>query len=408
MIHKAILSTLAIFIFSSILFPSHFQSAQTPELSNPGGEHSRLYRLHYANSSGEKGISTFVYDADSKLIRSLWQLTDGSRSSMNTYSRDSAGRITEKHRVFSDGKTSDQVYTYNSGGFLIQESFRRSDGVSGTATYLRDETGRIRSVDCRGLNGWFVGRIDYSIDLNGRIFGARLTREEKPLGRITITRDEKGRLKSETWHIGSWNQTFTYEYRTFPCRAFTGSNPFLRENCDFRLVREEYDFNGKTAGPSTFQYNKTGRLVSKKFTRSDGLSTTTSYVYDPYGVLTHSFRRYSDGKTAEFSYRYNGKRRLMERIFKRSDGVTGKETYSWDTEGRLIGGQWDRFDSWLTGTLTFTHDRYGRLESGKFKGEKDLNAHITFSYNDNGNLNRIHWEFSSGHTQTYSFFYQPL
>lgn len=408
MIKKTTPIAVLILAFSTLMPAAGFQSAMTPELSNPGGEHSRLFRLHYASSSGEKGVSTFVYDTDSRLVRSVWSLLDNSRNSLNTYTRDASGRIVGKHRVFSDGKTSDQSYTYNTDGFLAEEFFKRSDGVSGSAKYFRDDKGRIHHADCRGLNGWFRGRIEYLLDPGGRVSGARLIRSGKPPGRIILTRDERGRPAKEIWYIGSWSQTFSFEYRNLPCRTHTGSSAFLEENCDFRLVREEYDFNGKTGGPSHYGYDEEGRLVSKKFIRSDGLVTTTSYIYDPEGVLRKSLRRYSDGKTGEFSYRFSEKRRLLERGFKRSDGVTGKETYDWNDEGRLISARWDRFDSWLTGNLTFSYDRLGRLESGIFKGEKGMEARITFAHDGNGNLNRIHWEFSSGHTQTYSFFYEPL
>jgi len=66
------------------------------------------------------------------------------------------------------------------------------------------------------------------------------------------------------------------------------------------------------------------------------------------------------------------------------------------------------FDSWLTGTITFNHDENDCLSAGHFKGENGFDADITFENDDNGNVVRIHWELSSGDTQTYVFEYEKI
>ena len=41
----------------------------------------RIIKLHYENSSGEKGTTNFQYDKKHKLIKAIWSLDDNSRYS---------------------------------------------------------------------------------------------------------------------------------------------------------------------------------------------------------------------------------------------------------------------------------------------------------------------------------------
>ena len=90
------------------------------------------------------------------------------------------------------------------------------------------------------------------------------------------------------------------------------------------------------------------------------------------------------------------------------DGLSAEEIYKYDSAGRLIKAVWDKFDTWLTGTITFTYDRNGNPLTGFFEGsgEDKFDADITFSFDADKNLIRIRWEFSFGGTQTYTFGYE--
>ena len=138
------------------------------------------------------------------------------------------------------------------------------------------------------------------------------------------------------------------------------------------------------------------------------MKTVTTYEYDEKGLLMKSFRNYSDGRKAEFSYHYNENKQLIRRLFFASNGFEGSEAYKYNENGALKSAKWDKFDTWLTGTITFEYDSNNRLKSGSFKGENNFDADLSIEVDKKGNLTKIHWNFSFGKTQTYWFKYKRL
>jgi hypothetical protein len=371
----------------------------------------RLLRLHYKNASGERGVTTFEYNQKGHMVKALWQLLDGSRNSLNFYTYDKKGNLVKKYREFSDAKTSTQLFEYDGNGNLIFEDFKRSDGVKGRTGYDYDTNGKLVQADCKGLNGWFFGVIKYKYDKNGRKTRADIEREGKKVGIINYTYGENGNLVEEYWDFpGNWSQTFTYEYDQVPDtnpKPYTSSNVFINTTSGYKVVKEDYNYSNKSGGPSFYQYDDHGKLVRKIFKRSDGLKTVTDFFYDADNKLIKSLRRYADGKSGIFTYEYNEDRKLINRTFKHIDGSTASETYEYGSSGKLVTAVWDKFDTWLTGTITFDYDKKGYLSTGHFKGngEKNFDAEITFKHDKNKNLRVIHWDFSFKGTQTYTFGY---
>jgi len=273
--------------------------------------------------------------------------------------------------------------------------------------YEYDAAGRMRRMVCELYKGWFTGVIIFEWDEVGRKERGQIQRDGETIGHIEYRYDNSGLLIKEHWELsGTWSQTFVYEYESVPSILYTSSNVFLFfNNPDYRVIGETYDYNGKNGGPSSFEYDNDGKLVRKAFERSDGLRTVTTYVYAKNGLLTSSSRSYSDGKTASFSYDYDDRKRLTERKFNRSDGLKGVEAFEYDSSGGLVRARYENMDAWLTGSLTFTHGKYNRLDRGRFEGER-FDADLTFDYDDDGNLTRVHWVFSFGETQTYLFEYE--
>ena len=188
--------------------------------------------------------------------------------------------------------------------------------------------------------------------------------------------------------------------------TFTSSNVFIRESPWFRIASESYDFNGESGGPSYYEYDDSGKLISKEFIRSDGLRTYSWYEFDTTGLLDLSHREYDDGSTTEFLYWFSESRKLLVKTFQWSDGASGSETYRYKGE-KLIRGEYVNMDKWLNGILDFIYRDDGTLIAADFTGDDGNDARISFTYDRNYNLGKIQWEFSSGHTQTYIFNYEP-
>jgi hypothetical protein len=340
----------------------------------------------------------------------VWELLDGSRNSLNYYRYDMNGKVIEKYREFSDGITSTERYKYDVNGNMIAEDFQRSDSVSGTATYAYDDSGRVKNAHCNGLKGWFFGEIDYIYDEIGIKKEGIITQKGEQTGNITYFYDTNMNLVKEHWDFsGRWTQTFIYDYEGCDMnapRAYTSANAFIVNTDNYRLVKEYYDYSNEKGGPSYFEYDNRGKLIEKRFERSDGLMTKTTYLYDCDGKLTKSYRKYSNGLNAIFTYEFTKDRKLLKRTFIRSDGKKGSDAYQYDEDSRLVKSYYNNFDSWLTGTITFSYDKNSCLKTGYFKGDSGFDAEITFEYGDKMHLVKIHWDFSFSKTQTYTFEYE--
>ena len=366
-----------------------------------------LLVLEYTNNAGENGKSTFIYNGRETPYKTIWELRDGSRWSVNYNTFDSNGNMVSKYREFSDSLRTEQFFTYNSDGRLVYETFSRSDGRKGEVNYIYEDDRLVRA-DCKGLNGWFFGEITYNYQ-GLQPISADLTKDAKAIGKIEYTYDQKGRLWIETWVFDQgFTQTFTYIYRDKDCIYYRPSNAFLDPGCSYLIKREEYDFCGKTSGPSYYEYDANNRLVEKIYIRKDGLKTVTTYEYLENGLLSASHRVYNSTKKADFSYKYNEHNQLILRSSKLPDGNISEEKFTYDENGQMIRARYTNMDGWLTGELTFVHDRYDRIIEGYYAGIDDLEASITFNYSPEGLLEDIDWQFSNGYTQSYEFTYERI
>jgi len=365
----------------------------------------RLKNLVYENSLGEKGITRFFYSLENKNYKAKWELTDGSRYSINYHFLDENGNLIRKYREFSDSINSNNFYKYDSNGNLLEDYFERSDNVKGIVWYKYEKDKKIEA-DCRGLNGWFFGIIKYNYK-DDLLITASIQKEGKEIGIINYIYDNNGNLIKEFWDFGgNWNQSFNYEYETVKNiipEYYTYSSPFIKPTKEYLVKEEKYDWNNEKGGPSYYEYE--AKKLAEKVYKYDSLETITTYEYYENGSLMKSFRNYSDGRKAEFSYHYNDKQQLIRRLFYLSNGFEGSESYEYNENGTLKRAKWERFDTWLTGTIVFKYHDGNRLKSGLFKGDDDFDANLTFEYDEYKNLNKIHWEFSFGKTQTYWFTY---
>jgi hypothetical protein len=265
-------------------------SCQTFTTDRSDNKEYQLLKLYYENSSGEKGLTTFDYNEKGILEKAIWELSDGSRMSLNYYKHDTNGNLINKYREFSDGLTSNQLYEYDDKGNLIRENFQRSDSVFGTTTNEYDKNGRLTKAKCDGLNGWFFGELVYIYDEAGFKQKADIIQKGKKTGNIFYSYDKNKNLIKEFWDFsGKWSQTFVYEYekceKDSP-KHYTSSNAFINNHKKYRIIKESYDYSNKTGGPSYYSYGENGKLLTKRFERSDGFFTKTTYLYDYLGNLT--------------------------------------------------------------------------------------------------------------------------
>ena len=394
------LAILVLFVASSLV------NGQVPELQN--SDNYRLIRLFYTNSTGEKAVTDFEYDAFGHLAFSKWRLLNDERRSANRYVLDVNHQMVEKHRIFSDSIRTHQEFSYDPCSKLLKETYSRSDGVRGEVRYTYDDYGILKEADCRNMNGWFTGNILYSYNPYEVMDRAIIRKEKAKVGEIKYQYDINGNLKLEKWDFnGEWEQVFLYEYVKVPVKVYTSPNPFIINTGFYRVEKEFYEYTGGGSGPSVYEYEE-GKLVKKTYSRSDGLFTETTYKYDEEGILLSASRRYSDGKTADIFYAFDAQRRMTRKWFQRSDGLVGEETYIYDSEGKLAMAEYRKVDAWLSGTIAFSHDQYGLPVKGYFKGDNNFDAEIHFYYDEFRNLVKVQWDFSLGKSQVYTFTYRAI
>ncbi len=398
---------LTVIFFSVCLFAQQLEA--NPPSSGPDSGTLRYVWLHYDNASGERGISTFDGKSDTPAV-SLWELLDGTRYSINYLSYDDRGNLILKVRYFSEGRVSKNTYQHDENNNLVAEQYERSDGRTGSSQYIY-ENGRLIRAEHNGHNGWLFATLEFRYSDAGQKTRALVLSEGDSAGVVTYDYDEQGNLAGEAWNfVGGWYQNFRREYAPVPDSpvSCTSANPFIRDLSAVRVASEEYDYSGKVGGPSIYEYDGgSNRLLHKRYVRSDGLETVTTYIYHPEGRLLRSYRSYADGRTGFFRFEYDDRGNLARKTFFTSDTTSGSESYQYDGQGRLVSADYVNVDAWLTGKLTFEHDRKGRLKRGHFTGDDGLNAEITFKMDKRNNPTRIHWKFSNGATQTYKFTYEP-
>lgn len=364
----------------------------------------RPVRLYYENSGGERGITHYYYDLQERNYLAVWQLEDSSRSSMNTHVLDSAGRVVTKSRRYSDGITSVQHYQYSPQGKLLREDFSRSDGVEGVAEYIYGEEGRLLRADCRGLNGWFYGRIEY-IWKNGNKAGARILKDSDTIGSIRYAYED-GRLLEETWDFnGQWEQVFRYEYQESSRRTFTCPEAFVRESPWFRLSSVHYLSDGEPAGSAFYSYDRNGKPEGMEFVDPGGETRWTGFEFDTAGLLDRSTTEYGDDRQVECLYWFSVDRKLLVRTIRGPGEEQGSETYRYN-DGKLDHGEYINARGGLTGILDFEQDEQGLIRTAIFSGEDGTDARLEYSYDRNYNLSCLQWEFSTGQTRTLEFTYE--
>jgi len=375
----------------------------------PETAESSLLRISYELSDGISSETTVDFDSENRPERAVWSLSDGSRSCLDVLTYDEAGRLMKKQRDFSGGLSVVEEYVYSKDGLLTYEQYTWSDGVIGHTSHEYDRQGRLSRSTCSDRDRWFSGEIVFGYK-DGQRSAAEIYNDTVKVGSVYYEYDHGGRVVREEWYLDEdWHQTVEYEYHPAAQETpsvYASSNAFIVSDGEYCLSGEIYDYSGEQGGPSYYEYDDHGKLIDKKFVRSDGLTTQTAFLYDSRGWLTRSYRAYADGRRGVFAYEFNDQGLMAERTLRINDGKASKEAYSYDEQGRLISARWDNFDTWLTGDLSFTHDERGLISTAVFKGGNGFDANIVFTHDDLGRLTKIYWELSYGGTQTYQFQYE--
>lgn len=276
---------------------------------------------------------------------------------------------------------------------MFQLYYENSSGEKGLTTFNYNEDGILDKAIWELDDGSRASLNFYTHDINGNLIAKYREFSDSLTSNQIYEYDNQGHLVAEHFERSDSVYGITnYEY--------DDNGKLIKANCK--------GLNGWFYGEITYVYDETGKLLTKRFERSDDFSTETTYLYDHQGKLTKSYRKYSNGLCAVFTYEFNHFGQLTKRFFKRTDGAAGNESYEYDENSKLVKANWENVDSWLTGIIELKYHENGNICEGYFHGANDFNAKIYFTYDNNKNLIKIHWDFSFGGIQTYIFEYEKI
>ena len=208
---------------------------------------------------------------------------------------------------------------------------------------------------------------------------------------------------------GWWTQTFNYVYEPVTCQKRPEFNPIIMMSCNFRIIKENYNFDFKTRGASEYSYDKDGNLIQIESVTSDNSITEISFEHDNYGRIIQAKQVMPGGYKRTYHYTYDDSNRIILRYCSQADSIPSFESYIYDNYERLVKSYVRNFTELnLTGYISFTYDNFDRLEKGFFMSAKGLKADIFFTYNSDNNLVEILWNFYDGRFQKYLYEYERV
>lgn len=408
---KTTAKTLLFCIALSLYFNHQLAAQLRPMTCTDQVPGHRLIKLHYQNDGGEKGVSVFQWNYEGQLTKGLWYLLNGSRSSVNFYTPDEKGRITDVFRIFSDQLTSEFHYTYNEKDLITHESYYRSDGIEGEITYIYDGQGQLIRADAHNGQGWFTGSTTYAYDEKGRKSGGELIQQNQVIGKLEFRYDAFDRLIEEKWiwNVG-WSQTFSYEYEDYSSVCSytpTTSKPYFYIPEGMKVKQESYNYSDQFKGRSILEYEKDRRVRQVYAGEDHNTLTVTHFFYNGKNQLINAHRRYTDGRSAVFTHTHNSEGKLAKRVGQFPDGTTIKEEYKYDKQGRLVKALWDNFDSWLNGTTEYQYQEGNHISRAVFTDKNGFSIDINYLYTPEGHLQEVLWDLGKQGFQQYTFTYMP-
>ena len=373
-------------------------------------EYDNLDRVIKETSESGNTVS-YVYDVSDNIIKETY--VDGSYME---YTYDLSNRKTSA----TDNKGHKTTYEYNKDGNLSKVT----DALGKTIEYLYDEYGnQIEVKDKKGnvtkyeydLNGNCTKVTDalghetvYVYDKLNRNVEIKTTKGEETittkvvydtLGRVsktidelgfetTMTYDDNGNLLTVTDALG--NVTTVNEYDemdqlTKSTDALGNITSYTYNNLG-QLIKQVENLNTDAETKYSFEYDKAGRITKTV----DPLEGTSMCEYDTDGNLIKQI----DPNGGETIYTYD----KMGRVTSELNAIGSKNTYTYNALGLLE----ESFNA-RNQKSKYTYDVLGRI-----KIVEDEAGTITYTYDDNDNIEEIIEKTADGKTYKTTRTYDEL
>jgi hypothetical protein len=184
------------------------------------------------------------------------------------------------------------------------------------------------------------------------------------------------------------------------------AQPFGKAAPDFHVIQINYQNSSGEKGKTYFKYDKKGHLDRGLWILDDSSRYSENYYEcDINGNVVSAFRDFSDSMTSYEYFDLNSSGDKISEIFIRSDSVTGSAKYQY-IDRKLKTAVFDNYKGWLSGTVSYEYNSLNQMIEGKlFRNDKEI-CRIAYSYDDNGNMTREHWNFNGKWSQTFDYIYK--
>jgi len=395
---------------------THAYDAQNREIQTvepDGGTNTIIYNMigQEAMSIDALGHTTsYYYDALGHLTNTTYPDSSTTSSAYDangnrTNSVDQLGRVT--------------MYVYDALNREIQTIY--PDNTTDEMVY--DDVGRVQlTIDARGVtnafgydaaghciavtNAWGTPATNisfYAFDANGNEIGF-----SDALGRVTRFVFDSLNHQIQTIYPDGTGVTIGYD---------ANGNPVARTNQDGVVTLRGFDglcrLCSVTSAVGTaqqtltqFQYDEAGNLTAQ----IDGLGHTTTFAYD--GMHRRLSRTLPGGQTENRGYDLTGNVLLatnfngsvitntydvMSRLIARSSGANYQIMFGYDTAGNRTG----MIDP--SGTTIYVYDVRNRLASKTESWNAGPTISLSYAYDGNGNVTKIHSSTTNGVNLAYAY-----
>jgi hypothetical protein len=163
----------------------------------------------YSNEIG--GSSHYFYDKNEKLIKKVFERTDGFKTE-TSYEFDEQGILKNSLRKYSNGLSAQFTYEYNGNRLLTKRFFEKSDGSKGSEIYDYNGKWQLTKAVYKNFDSWLTGTISFIYDSNG-LLKTGFFNGDKFNADIAFSSDEFGNVIKVHWDLSiGKTQTYTFEY----------------------------------------------------------------------------------------------------------------------------------------------------------------------------------------------------
>lgn len=258
---------------------------------------------------------TFEYDKKGRLIKITHDNKKDGYKSVETYTYNSKGQLTEVDKKYTEGHTDNdrnEKYTYHSKGYLSKKVITTQHY---TTTYVYDKNGDVtKYTEAYSENDVIEYNITYKA--KGQPQKATVLYNGENIGTIEITYNKDGtRKKVELVYTDDENYVFEYTYKNGCVVKGMTTTP---DGVTYKSYEYVYDSKGRLTknyewgapddfwSGSEYKYDSNGNVTNiTRLDTNEKIKWRYEYKYDKYGnvISVYEINEYDDESRYEYEYR---------------------------------------------------------------------------------------------------------